>query len=191
MGNSKGGRPKTEFELGLIKFKPRRQVKIKMSDRVAVERFCTNMIDCIQTDLAAAKDDLRTLLDVQKKAMQLEAKEGKVNLSLMAAFERLNQRYRQLVNDQAKQLTSLMKQYALFSTLDRPEEDDPKYTPVEFYVDDPPDEAIVQNKYVLGPEDVDPERPDHPDAGKRVAPPVADESDEDAENDAPPADDDY
>ena len=58
-------------------------------------------------------------------------------------------------NDQAKLMVSLVKEFGFFSTLQKPMEENPEFTPVYIYWNTSiPEECIKQPRYTIDPNDV-------------------------------------
>lgn len=160
-GKNVGGRPRKSYDFAGLEFKPAPdKVKVNMSDRKEVETFCGELIEELQSDFKGMKDDVRVILNCLREIIQTSASEtGKVDKQLLETFEKHQNRYRHLSKDQSAILAQLMKQFELFSQLDRPPDDDPIFTPVELVIEgEPPAEVVVENKFSLAEDDLEPGR---------------------------------
>lgn len=157
---NKGGRPRSRLALGEIVFKgaPKR-LKVKMKERGSVEDFCHKGIEELQQDYKRQKSDIEVILDALRSLIEKQSKEsGVVDQATLKMFEQQQQRYRLLCNDQASMLSMLMKQFELFSELDRTPDDDPKFTPVSVVIGAAPVDQIEPNKFELEAGDIEPDR---------------------------------
>lgn len=161
MAKNVGGRPRKSYELGALDFGSEvERVKVRMEDRKAVEALCEQQIEDLQNDFSEMKSDAKVLVSCLRAQIQVESAEtGRVDKQLLENFERAQNRVRHICKDQSSILAMLMKQFELFSALDRPKEDDPIYTPVQIMIEgDAPEEALVEPKFALEEGDIEPGR---------------------------------
>lgn len=129
-----------------------------MHDRKAVEALCQSQVEELQNDFSEMKADAKALVTCLRRQIELESAErGRIDKGLMEAFEKAQQRVRHICKDQSSILAMLMKQFELFSSLDKPLEDDPIFTPVTIIVEgEPPAHALMEPKFQLDEADIDP-----------------------------------
>lgn len=159
MAKNVGGRPRKSYEFGVLEFGAgAEKVKVRMEDRKAVEALCERQIEELQNDFSEMKSDAKVLVTCLRTQIQAEsAANGRVDKQLLENFEKAQNRVRHICKDQSSILAMLMKQFELFSALDRPKDDDPIFTPVEIVIDtDAPPEALVATQFVLEDGDIEP-----------------------------------
>lgn len=161
MSKNVGGRPRKSYEMGALEFGAgAEKIKVRMADRKDVEAICERQIEELQNDFSEMKSDAKVLVTCLRSQIEAESAEtGRVDKTLLENFEKAQNRVRHICKDQSSILAMLMKQFELFSALDRPKEDDPIYTPVEILIDgDAPEEALVEPQFRLEDSDVEPAR---------------------------------
>jgi hypothetical protein len=153
----KGGRPRTRFAVGAMEFGDADDRKLNLSDRKELEKFCQDTLREQISDQRQTKADIRTILDALRIQIAQSTAKGSVDLSLLRVFEQQQQRFRQVGKDLTQNLSSMVKQFKLFTELSP--EDEGGGTPVTLVINtEPPEGTVVPNKFELGEEHVDPDR---------------------------------
>ena len=161
MAKNVGGRPRKSYEFGVLEFGDGgEKITVKMEDRKGVEALCERQIEELQNDFSEMKSDAKVLVTCLRNQIQAESAEtGRVDKQLLENFEKAQNRVRHICKDQSSILAMLMKQFELFSALDRPMDDDPIYTPVNLVIQTaPPKDAVVANRFELDEDDIEPRR---------------------------------
>lgn len=155
-----GGRPRKSFEFSGLEFGlSGEKVAVKMQDRKAVEALCEGQIEELQNDFSEMKADAKVIVACLRSQIQAEATDkGRVDKGLLENFEKAQNRVRHICKDQSSILAMLMRQFELFSALDRPMDDDPIFTPVEIIIEgDAPADALVEPQFTLEEDDIEPQ----------------------------------
>lgn len=128
---------------------------ISMEDRAALETSVGAKLNAALGYYEKQLEDINVILNAARVSIDAQTKEsGEVDPGILRIYEQQQQRYRQTLKDYTGELEKIRKQYKLFSSLDRPQEDDPIYTPVHLFVlTEPPPQALVDNLYELEPDD--------------------------------------
>lgn len=160
---NKGGRPKKHIELSPLKFKASKPKKmLDMSDRKSVEKYCENKVHELETEYDSMYASIMIVVNALQKVIEAQSAGGVLPESLIDKLEKHQERARKVLKDRADMLQNFMKQFELFSTLDRPADEDPLYTPVHLnIVTVPPPEAIIPNKFELDEDEIEPPTEDN------------------------------
>jgi hypothetical protein len=153
-----GGRPKKPIQVTPpdqtqpVSTQP--PVELSMKDRREVENSVRQRVNENKQDRAQIKADTKRTFEALARQIEEQSLKGEVDLSLVRAFEQQQQRFRQICNDEDRANNSEIKQFKLFSQLDKPPEDDPVFTPVTVVVtDEPPPNCLIENIYQLDDDD--------------------------------------
>lgn len=159
----KAGRKKTLVPFGKFDVPSKaakRKVTVNFTDRAQAETYVQRTL----TELAHEYDDLASgmkiiiagLTNAIKK--QADSESGDVDGSLLRMLEQREQRYRQVLQDKARLVGQLMKQFELLTQLDKPIGDDPRFTPVDLNLNtEPPADAYQESGFTLDADDIQPD----------------------------------
>lgn len=132
--------------------------RVKFTDRKQVETYCAKSLTDITADFDVCKSQIGLVIKSLQRTLEVQSEAGTVDLSLVRLLESQQQRFRQVLNDKARLLSTLMKQFELLTALSPEAKDDPRYTPVTFVLAAvPPPSAIKEAAFRVAPEDVQPE----------------------------------
>lgn len=149
-----------QLSLPPLEFERRRAPGVSMQTRDEVERFCREKIRELTEDYAELKADVRAVRAALRETIRQQSGSGSVSKEILHMFQEATDRYQKILGNESEILSTLMRQYELFSELDRPEEDNPLYTPVQLVIEStPPPEALVAPRFQRPEDEYEPGRP--------------------------------
>ena len=144
-GGNRPGRPATKGETARVTSGKRPQFKTRTDLEFYLRRELEQTAGQFNDIIAGCKKQMKMFSDQKMPNEFVKAMNG----------------YRQVLKDKRDFLVQLTKHFELLATLDKPSEEDPRYTPVELILSfDPPAECIVSTTYSLDEDDSQPPLPD-------------------------------
>lgn len=159
------GRPTSKVEASpgafTVTHSRRKKPAVRLGDRQKAEEFVQDTLSSLIADYDEMLRQQTAVINGLLAAIEKAASEhGEVNATLLRMLEAQQQRKRQTLKDKQHLADNLVHRFELLTELNRPEDQDPKFTPVHLTISNtPPAGAFVQPSYQLSDDDLQPTAP--------------------------------